>query len=104
MPGQPAHWSLHAGGALNAHWPLTLSPTALPWMYVAMPDGATSTTVAETAAAEGLLELTRDTWQEYMETAGDKLVIVDFFTDVSCHLRGVVASLQTPVHFLCTWW
>jgi thioredoxin 1 len=42
----------------------------------------TSTPTADTAtAAPQLLELTKDNFQQYLDAAGDKLVVVDFFTD-----------------------
>jgi hypothetical protein len=47
---------------------------------------AVSTPVSSTDAA-GLMELDNDTFQAYIEAAGDTLVVVDFFTDVSILLR-----------------
>jgi thioredoxin 1 len=41
----------------------------------------TTTPAADTAAAPQLLELTKDNFQQYLDAAGDKLVVVDFFTD-----------------------
>jgi hypothetical protein len=43
---------------------------------------AVSTPTSSTDAA-GLMELDKDSFQAYIDAAGDKLVVVDFFTDVS---------------------
>jgi hypothetical protein len=45
-----------------------------------------STPTSSTDAA-GLMELDKDSFQAYIDAAGDKLVVVDFFTDVSGFLR-----------------
>jgi hypothetical protein len=42
-------------------------------------ESATTTTEVQT----GLLELNKETFNDYISAAGDVLVVVDFFTDVS---------------------
>jgi hypothetical protein len=54
---------------------------------------AVSTPVSSSDAA-GLLELNKDSFQAFIDAAGDKLVVVDFFTDVSC----------IPTHAAVGWW
>ena len=46
-------------------------------------------TATDTAEEEGLRLLTKDDFWEFLEQSGDKLAVIDFFTDWYAHWRVI---------------
>jgi hypothetical protein len=52
---------------------------------------------ASTTVTEGLLELNKDTFQDFLDAAGEKLVVVDFFTGRSVGAAAAAAAAVAAV-------
>jgi hypothetical protein len=57
-------------------------------------ESATKTTEVQT----GLLELNTETFHDYIKAAGDALVVVDFFTEVSLLRWSAPTSMRMSDH------
>ena len=57
------------------------------------PDGCAESNSLDEAG--GLRELTKDDFWQYMEEAGDKLCVIDFYTDWYAPLAGPTTAMQS---------
>lgn len=72
-------------------WPAATATVILPlcmlraWLQVGIPAAAASSESSVTTAEvqTGLLEVNKDTFYDFLASAGDSVVVVDFYTNVS---------------------